>query len=57
MPKYLRYALLAFVAFYIIAFRDSSVSILTWTWDQIYSIAHSLGRFLDKLTGDKSNST
>jgi hypothetical protein len=57
MKKFWRYAALAFVLFYIIVFRDSAVSILQGTWHDVDSIAHSLGQFLNRLSGDKSNST
>lgn len=57
MSKFWRYVILAFVAFYIIVFRDSAVSILQGAWHDLDSIAHSLGQFLNRLTGDKSNAT
>jgi hypothetical protein len=57
MNKFWRYVILAFIAFYIIVFKDSAVSILQGAWHDVDSIAHSLGDFLNRLTGDKSNST
>jgi hypothetical protein len=57
MKKFWRYAALAFVLFYIIVFTDSAVSILQGAWHDINYIAHSLGRFLNRLSGDKSNAT
>jgi hypothetical protein len=57
MKKFWRYAALAFVIFYILVFTDSAVSIIQGAWHDLTSIAHSLGRFLNQLTGDKSSST
>jgi hypothetical protein len=57
MKKFWRYAALAFVIFYILVFTDSAVSIVQGAWHDLDSIAHSLGHFLNQLTGDKSTST
>ncbi len=57
MNKFWRYVILAFIAFYVIVFKDSAVSILQGAWHDVDSIAHSLGDFLNRLTGDKSSST
>ncbi len=57
MKKFWRYAILAFVVFYIIVFKDRAVAILQGTWHDVDSIAHSLGDFLNRLSGDKSNSS
>jgi hypothetical protein len=57
MSKFWRYVLVAFLLFYVIVFRESAVSILQGAWHDVDSIAHSLGQFLNRLTGDKSNST
>ncbi len=54
MKKFWRYAALAFVIFYILVFPDSAVSIVQGAWHDLNSIAHSLGHFLNRLTGDKS---
>src|ERR1700760_1888213 len=57
MSKFWRYVILAFVVFYIVVFKDSAVSILQGTWHNLDHFAHSLGDFLNRLTGDKSSST
>ena len=57
MSKFWRYVIVAFVIFYILVFTDSAVSILQGAWHDLDSIAHSLGHFLNRLSGDKSNST
>jgi hypothetical protein len=57
MKKFWRYVILAFVVFYILVFKDSAVSILQGTWHNVDAFAHSLGDFLNRLTGDKSTST
>jgi hypothetical protein len=57
MSKFWRYVIVAFVVFYVIVYRDSAVSILQGAWHDLDSLAHSLGGFLDRLTGDKSSST
>ncbi len=54
MKKFWRYAILAFVVFYILVFPDSSVSILQGAWHNLVTFAHALGDFLNRLTGDKS---
>jgi hypothetical protein len=57
MKKFWRYAALAFVIFYILVFTDSAVAILQGAWHDLDSIAHSLGHFLNSLTGNKSSAT
>jgi len=57
MKKFGRYAILAFVLFYIIVFRESAVTILQGAWHDVDSVAHALGQFINRLTGDKSTST
>ena len=54
MSKFWRYVIVAFVVFYILVFTDSAVAILQGAWHDLDSIAHSLGHFLNRLSGDKS---
>ena len=57
MSKFWRYVIVAFVVFYILVFTNSAVAILQGAWHDLDSIAHSLGQFLNRLSGDKSSTS
>ncbi len=57
MSKFWRYVIVAFVVFYILVYTDSAVAILQGAWHDLDSIAHSLGQFLNRLSGDKSQTS